>query len=226
MPNQGRGRCAFFVEARGVMAFESANARPGGGATSGVAAESFAEGVYVRRGFLSPFTMLKVLGALDRLSAAWASSEDLGLLGRGQTGQIRATGVVAHAQLDEIRQALAPAALQWARACGFAFPTAPHLQLFPVRMVGDSAAPAFQEPHLDSNANQPGPPICTNVFYARTQGIAGGALAVARHGSTDLRDPVVIHPTTNTIASFAGDRVHWVQPLYAGERLSVVVNFY
>ena len=62
-----------------------------------------AEEVFVRRGFLSPFAMLKVLGALERLSASWASSEDLGLLGRGQTGQIRVNGIAAQAQMDEVR---------------------------------------------------------------------------------------------------------------------------
>ena len=45
-------------------------------------------------------------------------------------------------------------------------------------------------------------------------------------GETDLAHPLVVRPAPNTIASFAGDRVHWVQPLYAGERLSVVINFY
>jgi len=170
--------------------------------------------------------MLKVLGALDRLSAAWASSEDLGLLGRGQTGQIRVTGIAAQAQMDEIRETIAPAALDWTRSCGFRFASAPHLQLFPVRMVGDAKTPAYQEPHLDSHANQPGPPICTNVFYAKTQGVKGGDLAIARRGGPDLADPIVVQPSANAIATFAGDRVHWVRPLYAGERLSVVINFY
>jgi hypothetical protein len=210
------------------MASDSAKSRPAHVSTTytGSAAPAPADDVFVRRGFLSPFAMLKVLGALDRLTASWAPSEKLGLLGRGQTGQIHASGIAARAQLDEIREALAPAALQWAKSCGFAFRAAPHLQLFPVRMMGDAKAPAYQEPHLDSNAILPSPPLCTNVFYARTQGIAGGDLAVARRRGPDLVDPVVVHPTTNTIVSFAGDRVHWVQPLYAGERLSVVINFY
>jgi hypothetical protein len=93
-------------------------------------------------------------------------------------------------------------------------------------MVGDAQTPAYQEPHLDSNASQPGPPICTNVFYVKTQGVAGGGLAIARRSAPDLSDPIVVQPKANTIATFAGDRVHWVQPLYAGERLSVVINFY
>jgi hypothetical protein len=198
------------------MASDSAKSQP----------QTAADDVFVHRGFLPPFAMLKVLGALDRLSAAWASSEDLGLLGRGQTGQIRVTGIAAQAQMDEIRELVAPAALDWARSCGFRFATAPHLQLFPVRMVGDAKSPAYQEPHLDSNASQPGPPICTNVFYAKTQGVTGGDLAVARRDGPDLTDPVVVQPTANSIATFAGNRVHWVRPLYAGERLSVVINFY
>jgi 2OG-Fe(II) oxygenase superfamily len=193
---------------------------------AGLSSESVAAGVFVRRGFLSPFSMLKVLSALDRLSASWASSEDLGLLGRGQTGQIRVSGIAAQAQMDEIRQEVAPAVLQWARNCGFQLPAAPFLQLFPVRMVGDAQAPAYQEPHVDSNASRTGPPICTNVFYVRTQGIDGGDIAVARGHGPDLSDPLAVHPTANTIVSFAGDRVHWVEPLFAGERLSVVINFY
>jgi hypothetical protein len=185
-----------------------------------------AEGVFVRRGFLSPFAMVKVLGALDRLSASWASSEDLGLLGRGQTGQIRVTGIAAQAQMDEIRQTVAPPVLHWARSCGFRNLAAPQLQLFPVRMVGDAQTPAFQEPHTDSHATQAGPPICTSVFYAKTQNISGGDFAVARQGDRGLADPVLVRPTANSIVTIAGDRVHWVRPLFAGERLSVVINFY
>jgi hypothetical protein len=170
--------------------------------------------------------MLKVMGALERLSSSWTSSEALGLLGRGQTGQLRTDSMAVQDQLAEIRQVLAPAALHWARACGFWFPTAPHLQMFPVRMVGDAEAPAHQPPHLDSSPSRDHPPICTNVFYATTQGIAGGDLAVGGRAGSDLSNPVIVRPTANTIATFAGDRVHWVQPLHAGERLSVVVNFY
>jgi hypothetical protein len=216
------------MEAHGVMASDGAKSRSDTvrATYSGEAPQTLPEDVFVRRGFLSPFAMLKVLGALDRLSAAWAPSQDLGLLGRGQTGQIRVTGIAAQAQMDEIRETVAPAALQWARSCGFVFASAPHLQLFPVRMVGDPQTPAYQEPHVDSHASQPGPPICTSVFYVKTQGVAGGDLAVARRSRPDLSDPVVVQPTANTIATFAGDHVHWVRPLYAGERLSVVINFY
>ena len=182
--------------------------------------------VFLRRGFLSPFAMIKVLGALDRLSASWVSSQELGLLGRGQTGQIRVNGLAAQAQMDEIRQTLAPAVLHWARSCGFRIRAAPHLQLFPVRMVGDAQSPAFQEPHTDSHASQPGPPICTSVFYAKTQNISGGDFAVARRDEPDLANPILVRPTANSIVTIAGERVHWVKPLFAGERLSVVINFY
>jgi hypothetical protein len=195
-------------------------------ADAGRSATPAADVVHIRRAFLPPHAMLKVMAALERLSSSWTSSEALGLVGRGQTGQLRADSIAIQAQLAEIRQVLAPAALQWARACGFWFPNQPHLQLFPVRMVGDAQAPAHQSPHLDSSPSQDRAPICTNVFYATTQGITGGDLAVAPSAGPDLSSPVIVRPTANTIVSFAGDRVHWVEPLFAGERLSVVVNFY
>jgi hypothetical protein len=190
-----------------------------------VGPEQLAPGVFAYRGFLPPLVMLKVLAALDRLAPSWAPSEALGLLGRGGTSQVRPTNLVVQTQLDEIRLALAPAAERWARSCGFRLPKAPYLALFPVKMVGDAKSPAHQEPHTDSSAGQAGPPVCTNVFYVTARSVEGGALAVAT-ADGDLSDPLTVHPTPNTIISFAGDRVHWVEPLYAGERLSVVINFY
>jgi hypothetical protein len=184
------------------------------------------EGVFLARDFLAPLTLAKVLAAFDRLATRWTASEALHLLGRGGTQQVKAGDLVAQAQLDEIRLALAPAALQWARRCGFRLPNAPHLQIFPVKMTGSAEAPAYQEPHVDSYAGQSKPPVCTNVFYARAQGIVGGELAVAPPGGPEAADPVVLDPKPNSLATFAGDRVHWVKPLYAGERLSVVINFY
>jgi hypothetical protein len=188
--------------------------------------EAVADGLFVQPNFLSPFVLVEVLDALDRLSANWTQSQDAGLLGRGQTGQIRAVGAAAQAQLDKIRLAIAPATLAWAKACGFRFPRPPHLQLFPVRMVGDAKSPAYQEPHVDSHPSQPGPPICTSVFYARAQDVVGGELAVAATDASDLSDPILIQPKPNTLVSLGGDRVHWVKPLYAGERLSLVINLY
>jgi hypothetical protein len=187
--------------------------------------EQLSDGVFVGRNFLSPFDLVRLLDLLQRLSPSWASSEALGLLGRGGTEQIRPNNLAVQALLDEIRLMLAPAALRWARSCGFALPAAPHLQLFPVRMVGDAAAPARQEPHVDSHAGQPRPPRCTNVFYATVRAVDGGALAVADRAA-NLADPLVIQPSPNTVISFSGERIHWVQPLYGGERVSVVINFY
>jgi hypothetical protein len=187
--------------------------------------DQLSDGVFVGRNFLSPFELVKLLSVLDRLSPNWVSSETLGLLGRGGTEQVRSADLSVQALLDEVRRALAPAALHWARSCGFRLPAAPHLQLFPVRMIGDPAAPARQEPHVDSYAGQPRPPLCTNVFYAKARAIHGGDLSVARNPA-DLSDALVIQPAPNTIVSFAGDRIHWVQPLLGGERVSVVINFY
>jgi len=188
--------------------------------------ETQAEGLFVRQGFLAPDAMLKLLAAFERLAPSWAPSQAMRLLGRGHTSQVRPTDLIAQGPLDEIRQALAPAVLLWARSCGFLIPAAPTLQLFPVRMVGDAKTPAYQEPHTDSYGASPAPPICSNVFYAKAQGIKGGDLAVARRGGEDLTGAQIVRPAANTIVSFPGERVHEVQPLYAGERLSVVINFY
>jgi 2OG-Fe(II) oxygenase superfamily len=188
--------------------------------------DAVADGLFVRRGFLPPAAMLRLLAAFERLAPSWAPSQAMRLLGRGQTSQVRPTDLIAQGPLDEIRQALAPAVLQWARACGFQIPAAPTLQLFPVRMLGDTVTPAYQEPHTDSYGDNPAFPICSNVFYAKATAIEGGDLAVAPHGGEDLVGARLVRPAANTIVSFPGERVHAVQPLYAGERLSVVINFY
>jgi hypothetical protein len=180
--------------------------------------------VHVQHDFLPPLALSRTLAALDRLSPSWRPSEALGLLGRSHTSQIRASDLIAQAPLDEIRLNLAGAALQWAKRCGFAFRAPPSLQVFPVRMVGDAERPPHQDPHVDSSGAHAGPPICTNVFYARVLAARGGELAIGRAG--DLDDPVLVAPAANTMVSFAGECVHWVRPLYAGERLSVVINFY
>lgn len=183
-------------------------------------------GPFVRRDFLSPLDLMKALAALDSLSSSWAPSREMRLLGRGQTSQVRGADLAVQAKLDQVRALLAPAALQWAKACGFWFPRPPTLQLFPVRMVGDRDNPAYQEPHVDSVDSQPAPPICANVFYARARAIEGGELVVATRSGADLDEAVAITPAANMLVSFAGDRVHTVRPLLAGERLSVVINFY
>ena len=93
-------------------------------------------------------------------------------------------------------------------------------------MIGDPDVPAYQEPHHDTHGGQPHPPVCTNVFYAKAEKVVGGCLAVTPMGRPNATDALTIKPVVNVLASFSGDRVHWVEPLYAGERLSIVVNFY
>ena len=181
--------------------------------------------VHVQRNFLTPLALSKTVAALDRLSSSWRPSETLGLVGRSNTSQIRGGDLVAQGPLDELRNNLAVTALQWAQRCGFPFRAPPFLQIFPVRMLGDAERPPHQEPHVDSNDARPGPPVCTNVFYAKVVAARGGELAVGGGGG-DLDDPVIVTPAPNTMVSFPGECVHWVRPLYAGERLSVVINFY
>ena len=187
-------------------------------------ADPSSSGVFVGRGLLPPAAMARVVAAIDRLAGRWESSEALGLLGRGHTSQVRPGDLAAQAPLDDLRSVLAPAVLAWARRCGFWFPSPPQLQLFPVRMIGAAARPPRQEPHTDSYGAAAGPPICTNVFYARASGLSGGALAA--QADDPAAPPLILTPTPNTVVTLPGDRVHWVEPLLAGERISVVVNFY
>ncbi|HUO12642.1 MAG TPA: hypothetical protein VMU37_07790, partial [Caulobacteraceae bacterium] len=181
--------------------------------------ETHADGVFVRRRFLPPAVLLQLLAALDRLDPAWAPSREMRLLGRGQTSQVRSSELVAQGPLDEIRRTLAPAVLQAARASGFQFRKPPSLQLFPVRMIGDAEAPAYQEPHMDSVGPDAAPPLCANVFYAKAQGVVGGELALARHRGGDLSEAIEVSPGANTLVTFPGDRVHAVRPLTAGQRV-------
>jgi hypothetical protein len=188
--------------------------------------EPIADGVFLGRDFLPLAEMTAVQTALDRLSSSWAPSEALRALGRGRTDQVRGSDFTAQAALDQIRRLLTPPTLRWARTCGFKLAVAPLTQMFPVRMFGDPETPAYQEPHHDTRQGSPYPPVCTNVFYARLESVVGGALAVTPQGQPDSTTPFIIDPVVNTVATFAGERVHWVAPLHAGERLSIVVNFY
>jgi hypothetical protein len=150
----------------------------------------------------------------------------MGLLGRGGAQQIASGDLIAQARLDTIRELVAVPALRWAQDCGFRFAAPPQLQRFPVQMFGDADSPAFQEPHVDSRADLDRPPICANVFYAKVRSVVGGELEVAARSGEDLADAVLVRPAPNTLVSFPGDRVHRVRPLVAGERLSLVLNFY
>ncbi len=188
--------------------------------------ETVGDGVFLKRDFLPPLDMTAVLAALARLSSSWTPSEALRALGRGRTDQVRGTDFAVQAALDQVRRLLTPPMLRWARGCGFNLAVSPLVQMFPVRMMGDPDTPAYQEPHHDTREGSRDPPICTNVFYARLEDISGGGLAVTPEGRPDSTDPLVIAPAVNAVASFSGERVHWVEPLYAGERLSIVVNFY
>ncbi len=183
-------------------------------------------GVSVRRPFLPPAEMMRVLRALDALSNSWAPSQEMGLLGRGGTLQVRPGGVVVTSSLDTIRNTLAGPVLHWVRACGFAVPAKPFLAIFPVRMLGDPHTPTYQEPHTDSYAGIPHPPVCTSVFYARVRDMQGGDFAVADLDDAELRSPHFITPSTNALVTIPGERVHWVEPITAGERICVVLNYF
>ena len=197
-----------------------------GAATDAARASGPPPGVFVRRPFLQPADMMRVLSALDSLSGSWTPSQGMGLLGRGGTLQVRPGAVAATASLDVIRNTLAPLVLNWVRACGFPVSAQPFLVIFPVKMIGDPDTPTYQEPHTDSYEGIPHPPACTSVFYARVKDMKGGDFAVVDPGDVELKSPHFITPSTNTLVTIPGERVHWVEPITAGERICVVLNYF
>lgn len=181
-------------------------------------------GVFTRSEFLPPSKHLWVLSQLDTLRESWRRSSSLGLLGRGATHQMPWSDVAAQVSLEPLRQLLANATLDWSRTCGFELRDTAPAQVFPVLMIGSDVEPPFQPPHVDRASGVGTPPLCTSVYYVKADNLKGGELALAAvdGGPAEAR----IMPSTNTIVSFNGRRIHEVLPLWSGERLSVVVNFY
>lgn len=181
-------------------------------------------GVFARSGFLPTLKHLWVLSQFDTLREKWRPSSSLGLLGRGATHQMPSSDMAAQARLEPLRRLMADATLDWHRTCGFALPDTAPVQVFPVLMIGSDLEPPFQPPHVDRASEVGTPPICTSVYYASADNLKGGELALAAVDGGP--EAARIMPSTNTIISFDGRRIHEVLPLLAGERLSIVVNFY
>jgi hypothetical protein len=94
-------------------------------------------------------------------------------------------------------------------------------QVFPVRMTGGEDDPPQQWPHEDGVDGRR--PVTTAVYYPRVRGTVGGALRL--HGSDGTLEREVT-PAEDHLVVMTGDQTHSVAPLTAGERLTVVVNFY
>jgi predicted 2-oxoglutarate/Fe(II)-dependent dioxygenase YbiX len=94
-------------------------------------------------------------------------------------------------------------------------------QVFPVRMEGNTAEPPTQWAHRDGVDGRH--PLVTSVYYAQVDDTVGGELVLH---DDDGRAIVRIQPTADQLVVIDGRQTHSVEPLTAGERLTVVTNFY
>jgi hypothetical protein len=92
-------------------------------------------------------------------------------------------------------------------------------QVFPVVMIGSRDRPPHQRPHTDNHGGIL--PLATSVYYARLRDATGGAIILG--GGTARR---VVRPQEDDLIAFPGETVHAVENLSAGERVSIVCNFY
>lgn len=174
----------------------------------------------------SPIALLWLVHVLDLPAQVWRRSQRLGRSGRGATLQIPPTNLRITRRLAPLRTVVTARARALAERAGYDVGGAAAVQVFPVRMIGDAKTPPFQRPHRDSTAALAEPPICSCVLYVVARDLDGGALVTYAETPAGLAPVERLAPAANTMAIVPGDRLHGVEPLYRGERISVVTNFY
>lgn len=180
--------------------------------------------LHVRQRFLGDQHRHALLRLLASPTLEWTRSASLGHTGIGRMWQlsdpsqhrvpemVRLSTIIASAVYVEVECKL------------------PHLlpaaedvvpQVFPVRMRGDRADPPAQQPHCDHRNGAV--PVVTSLYYADVQDVVGGALlltddcGVVRHQ---------IDPVPDQLLVIEGKQRHAVEPVLAGMRTTIVVNFY
>jgi 2OG-Fe(II) oxygenase superfamily len=162
----------------------------------------------------------RILEMLPSTGVRWGASEDLGRAGAGTTEQLAPGPGYTSADMMALRHIVASICYEHVREL-FSLPD-PNLltpQVFPVTMTGSRDRPPHQRPHTDNHGGIH--PLMTSVYYARIQDTDGGAVILG--GGTTQR---IVEPHEDDLIAFPGETVHAVGNLYAGERLSIVCNFY
>lgn len=169
-------------------------------------------------------------GILDLLRSPqlqWARSDALGRTARGTIAQL--AGRESHERPDMVRIAstLATAVYEELAAKAAAvlpLPPSEDLvpQVFPVWMTGSNDDPPQQWPHRDRAGDVS--PLLTALYYPLVSGAVGGALVL--HDDNDQTVIERIMPATDLLIAIPGRQVHSVEALTAGERATLVTNFY
>lgn len=169
---------------------------------------------------LGPDRRERIVALLTSRDTPWESSERLGRAGQASVSQLAHGPNYATPDLMLLRRVMASVCYANLRD-HFALPKPSELtpQVFPVSMRGDKDQPPSQRTHIDRHGTAT--PLVTGVYYARVRKTVGGDIVLdpdARH--------LVLHPDEDDLIAFPGDTLHAVNALYAGDRLSIVCNFY
>ena len=177
----------------------------------------------MRPAFLGELRRMVVLQMLDAPTLRWDNSDALGRTGSGTTWQLadsaqhdapemvslsRFLAGAVHDEVDRAHPGLLPAADLMSP------------QVFPVRMRGRRVDPPRQRPHRDEAHDRR--PLVTTIYYPEVRDVEGGDLVLFDgHGR-----PQRVSPRADMLVVIDGDVLHAVEPVHAGVRTSVVVNFY
>lgn len=174
--------------------------------------------------FLGERRRIAVLELLGSPSLAWERSDRLGRTTSGRMWQL-ASSAMHHTpemiQLSEIMASLVYGAV--CRCMSGVLPDAANVvsQVFPVRMEGNDTEPPTQWKHKDEARGKN--PITTSLYYALVKDTAGGALALHDDAGEILTR---VYPNSDQLVVMPGSQIHSVDPLTAGDRITVVTNFY
>ena len=169
---------------------------------------------------LGPTRRTRMVEILQATDAQRARSDALGHTGNGAVEQLMPGSGYTSAELTTLREVMASACYA-ATADAFGLPDPNQLtpQVFPVWMRGSVDQPPGQRPHVDNRDGTT--PLVTAVYYAQVSDTDGGEILIGTGP-----DQVVVQPVEDDLVAFAGDTVHAVVDLRAGQRLSVVSKFY
>lgn len=88
-------------------------------------------------------------------------------------------------------------------------------------MWGSADDPPTQWPHRDSVGDRH--PVFTALYYPLVANVQGGRLILHEVPQGQVMG---IEPVSDLLLIIEGNQVHSVEPLTAGERVTVVTNFY
>lgn len=179
---------------------------------------------FVSSNFLGPDEIERVRGAMGARDLVWQLDDRRDTAARGSAYRLDARSPTASAYVVLLKAFFATRVFKQIQDHDL-WPARrrPAVQCFAVRLVGNKRFPSFQAPHTDTSSQfGTRAPRLSSVYYFQVQGVVGGELELFLAEKATR----VLEPTENTLVVFEGPTPHAVRPLTAGERISVVTNFF